>query len=278
MIASKLVEFATTEVSKVKYVTGETSAGLVAKLLDVPQCKVSLALTKLPCTPKPVRLQGNVRIYSIADISDWILHLGGITKAATTIRTIKQNQSYEIVRTSDIPYTREDKMNKAKTKIAIDLETTGLDASVDLILEATCIVLDDNLEEVERFHSVFRASELELDNLCDAWVFNTHTDNGLIAESIASTANTTKLFDFLRKFDSIVFLGSSVHFDVGFLMQNAPKDVIDKFHYRQIDVSALLELVPSIPVPPKSEKHRSTEDIERSIAIARTFRDLILNR
>ncbi|MGN6103517.1 MAG: oligoribonuclease [Kofleriaceae bacterium] len=48
----------------------------------------------------------------------------------------------------------------------IDLETTGLDASTDHVLEVAAIVTDDNLDEVARFHRVVYSPRA--DKVCHA--------------------------------------------------------------------------------------------------------------
>jgi len=95
-LQSKLIELSDPTKGKVKFQEDETSSGIIAEVLKIPACKVSLALSKLSNAPKPVRIQGKVRLYSIDEISNWISKLGGIPKASVTISRINQNRQYGV--------------------------------------------------------------------------------------------------------------------------------------------------------------------------------------
>jgi len=158
-----------------------------------------------------------------------------------------------------------------KTIIAIDLETTSLHPSNGLILEVAAYHLDDNLDIIESFHGIFRSYET---TYFEDVPRNMHNENNLIVESLASRESVNSLLCFLQKFDNVVFLGSSVSFDRDWILYKFP-ELRANISHRIIDVSSLLLLFPDVEVPPKCTAHRAVEDINRSIAIARCFRNLI---
>lgn len=160
----------------------------------------------------------------------------------------------------------------------MDLETTGLKATADSILEVACIVTDDQLNESARFHRVVYTRiaavihELLEDNPSAAWmrqvghvhgvdpvVVEMHHMNGLWAESRNGVALDTADRDleaFIRQ-HGITFTqhgddpttqephlpqlaGASVHFDRAFVEKHMCRTAA-LLHHRQIDVSTFNE-------------------------------------
>jgi len=74
-----------------------------------------------------------------------------------------------------------------------DLETTGLDTASDDVLEVGCIVTDDRLIEIARYHAVVRA-EREFYNLPEI-VRDMHTKSGLWAEATGPEAQPIGVVD-----------------------------------------------------------------------------------
>jgi oligoribonuclease (3'-5' exoribonuclease) len=144
-----------------------------------------------------------------------------------------------------------------------DIETTGLNAAEEEILEVSVVVTDAHtLEEKGRFHSlvgprfhgendqVFDSFESWFDTW-DDWPKAAHTENGLvedlrIAWEEGSLKSLGKVEDELACFfaehngddrKSLYIAGNSVKFDFGFFEQKMPK-VLEHTHYRVADVSS----------------------------------------
>lgn len=138
----------------------------------------------------------------------------------------------------------------------IDIETTGLNPKKDHILEIACVITDDSL----RIHAVF--DELVKPPLrvrlfprryMDAYVFNMHSDNGLLedcpeGESISKVGKS--LCRFLTPWQNtsrnehtsgteLYFVGNSIGaLDLPFLREHVP-EVMDLVHYRSMDITGL---------------------------------------
>lgn len=172
----------------------------------------------------------------------------------------------------------------------IDLETTGLDASKDKILEVAAIMTTDDLIEVGRFHAVTsEASRMALGSLKPE-VQCMHLDNGLWFESARTTGDAAKdnervvsaIDDRLAKFVAShanrtqpQLAGSTVGFDRGFLKACMPR-THEAIHYRNLDVTTLHEITrrlwPEIHCGPDGDpRHRAMNDIESSLECARKY-------
>ena len=164
----------------------------------------------------------------------------------------------------------------------IDLETSGLDAKKEKILEFGCIITDSKLNEIETYCAI---PHVPINSLqMDEWCIKTHTESGLLEEVAKSTLtledidrDMTKI---LRRHFPVVrpaAAGSSISFDKAFIKEHLP--AIDaKFHYRIIDVSSFM-LAMSIYHNFKAERvrseavHRTLPDIRDSIAYLKIYLD-----
>jgi len=184
----------------------------------------------------------------------------------------------------------------------IDLETTGLAAKRDHILEAACVVTDDDLREAARFervlHHVHAASLADVEDRgaagartnIDPYVIEMHQKNGLWRESAASTqyvrATSHALAAFIAQHAARAgdgsrpqLGGSSVHFDRSFLSEYMP-EVERELHHRHLDASVLNELArrtwPDVyekrPRGDAEPAHRAMPDVLASIETARYYR------
>lgn len=163
-------------------------------------------------------------------------------------------------------------MNNAsvkKTIIAIDIETTGLVPSEGVILEVACFELDEHLNEVSSLHIVVDDEPPE--NTSDE-VMQMHMNNGLLYT--APTGTLQDVANYLKQFEKIIFLGSSVNFDKKWIEYHLP-EVIPHLHYRVIDVSSFTELFNLCDKQDKTSTHRAVEDIKYSIKVARLYRDVL---
>ncbi len=167
----------------------------------------------------------------------------------------------------------------------IDLEMTGLDPEVNVIVEIATLITDDELQIVaEGPNLVVHASEAELEKM-DPFVLEMHTRSGLLPEIKASTINIKEAGELTLAFlkehihveKSIPLCGNSIGTDRRFLAKSLP-GIEDFLHYRSVDVSSVKELAkrwfPEIlaDVPKKNGGHRAMEDIKASVEELRFYR------
>ncbi|CAE6458369.1 unnamed protein product [Rhizoctonia solani] len=117
----------------------------------------------------------------------------------------------------------------------IDLETTGLDATQNRILEIAVLITNGNLDVVdeEGCHYIVK-SDLEALKEMDEWCLKQHTKTGLVKASQESTHSpedvAKSVLDYIKRWvpepRTAVLAGSSVHFDATFLRATGP-DVIE---------------------------------------------------
>lgn len=168
-------------------------------------------------------------------------------------------------------------MNKRERLVWIDLEMTGLNSDVDVILEIATIITDNQLNIIAEGPAlIIHQSQSALD-LMDDWVRNQHTKTGLIdavqKSSMTVAVAQEETLDFIKQHCPLrdaVLCGNSVWQDRAFLRKSMPR-IVDYMHYRIIDVSSIKELaIRWYPHSPyikfeKPDNHRALEDIRGSI-------------
>ncbi len=167
--------------------------------------------------------------------------------------------------------------------IWIDMEMTGLNTETDLIIEVALVITDSQLEIVAQAPVlVVSQSDTVLDNM-DNWNTSTHSKSGLIDRVKASHLNEaeveTQMLEFLQQYvpEGISpMCGNSICQDRRFLARSMPK-LEAYFHYRNLDVSTLKELVkrwkPEIKSGVvKNGKHEALADIIDSIEELKYYR------
>lgn len=173
----------------------------------------------------------------------------------------------------------------------VDVETTGLDPEVELLLEVAVVVTDADLNELEAKSWVIH-QEIVLNALSD-FALKTHTENGLLNEVVRS-GHTRESVD--RELGNLMrrsalwpsfcvgderppLCGSSINFERQWLSAYLP-EFYKYIHYRSIDVSSLKELMnrwmPDEAISRRdTSKHRALDDIRDSIDELRHYREVL---
>ncbi|KAB5591310.1 Exonuclease [Ceratobasidium theobromae] len=117
----------------------------------------------------------------------------------------------------------------------VDLETTGLDATKNRILEIAVLITNGNLEPVdeEGCHFIVKADNTIFEEM-DEWCTKQHTKSGLVKAVLESPHSPTEVAAAVKEYitrwvpqpRTAVLAGSSVHFDAMFLRATGP-DVIE---------------------------------------------------
>ena len=171
--------------------------------------------------------------------------------------------------------------------IWIDMEMTGLAPDTDRIIEVAIVITDSNLATVaEAPVLVVRQADTVLDAM-DNWNKSTHAKSGLTTKVKASPlderAVELRMLDFLKLHvpkGVSPMCGNSVCQDRRF-MARGMVELEAWFHYRNLDVSTLKELVkrwrPELAKGlTKHGKHEALADIYESIAELKYYREHFL--
>ncbi|MDB5807314.1 MAG: Oligoribonuclease [Betaproteobacteria bacterium] len=168
--------------------------------------------------------------------------------------------------------------------IWVDMEMTGLSPENDRIIEVALVITDSNLNIVAEAETlVVHQSDAVLDGM-DNWNKSTHAKSGLIDKVKASTleerAVEMRMIDFLKLHvpkSGSPMCGNSICQDRRFMAHYMP-ELENYFHYRNLDVSTLKELVkrwkPEIAKGlVKHGKHEALADIYESIEELKYYRE-----
>lgn len=165
----------------------------------------------------------------------------------------------------------------------VDMEMSGLDPDTDKVLEIAVVVTDSNLNTVaEAPVLVVHQSDAVLDAM-DSWNKAAHAKSGLIDRVKASTLDEAaieqQMIAFLEQYvpsGISPMCGNSVHQDRRFMARHLPR-LEAFFHYRNLDVSTLKELVkrwrPDLANGfAKHGKHEALADIYESVEELKYYR------
>lgn len=171
--------------------------------------------------------------------------------------------------------------------IWLDMEMSGLNPDTDRVLELAIVVTDTKLETVAELPvMVVHQPDSVLDNM-DDWNKSTHARSGLIAKVKTSTVDEAAMeAQFLTLLEQHVpkgvspMCGNSICQDRRFMARHLPK-LEAFFHYRNLDVSTLKELMkrwkPELAKGmTKHGKHEALADIYESIEELKYYRDNFL--
>ena len=154
---------------------------------------------------------------------------------------------------------------------------TGLDISVDELVEVAVVITDYDLRPVDPgFSIVIKPDQSALDNMGD-FVRTMHETSGLLEEipngvalADAEYAVNEYILRFVPTAQTAPLAGNTIGTDRTFLAKYMPR-VDSHLHYRNIDVSSIKELArrwfPRVyfNAPAKDGGHRALADIRESI-------------
>jgi oligoribonuclease len=175
-------------------------------------------------------------------------------------------------------------MQSEDNLVWLDLEMTGLDPDKCTIIEIATVITDSELHVLAEGPSVAIRQDAEKLRTMEKWSRDTHTKSGLLRRVEASKISTREAeeqtLEFIKHFcpERVSPLcGNSIGHDRRFLERYMP-NLFAYFHYRNIDVSTLKELIrrwfPHGPSPPmKKGSHLALEDIRESINEMIFYRD-----
>ncbi|XBC38169.1 MAG: oligoribonuclease [Buchnera aphidicola (Floraphis choui)] len=177
-------------------------------------------------------------------------------------------------------------MNK-NNLIWIDLEMTGLNPNKHKIIEIATLITDINLKILSIGPIIAINQKYTQLKLMNQWNHNTHSKNGLINRIKNSSYNEKlaeiKTISFLKKWvpkNISPMCGNSISKDRQFLFKYMPN--LEKyFHYRQIDVSTIKELIIRWNFKlyknlKKSNNHQALNDLYESIRELKYYKKYFL--
>ncbi|QJC28139.1 oligoribonuclease [Enterobacteriaceae endosymbiont of Plateumaris braccata] len=179
-------------------------------------------------------------------------------------------------------------MIKNNNLIWIDLEMTGLNPNLNRIIEIAILITDNNLNIlIEGPIIAIHQPKKELDKM-DLWNINTHKKTGLINRVNQSIFNEKKTEKYILNFLKLwvypqksPMCGNSICQDRRFIYNYMPN--LEKyFHYRNIDVSSIKELIKIWKKNTfikfyKNKTHSAIQDIYQSLEELKFYRKNFFN-
>jgi oligoribonuclease len=175
----------------------------------------------------------------------------------------------------------------ANNLIWLDMEMTGLQPDADRIIEVALVVTDPQLNILAESDVWVVHQPKEVLDAMDSWNRGTHGKSGLIEKVLASAWTEAQVEEaaiaFLKPYvpaSSSPMCGNSICQDRRFLARWMPRFEA-YFHYRNLDVSTLKELVkrwkPEVLKGfAKEGKHEALADIHESVEELKYYRKTIL--
>ena len=175
----------------------------------------------------------------------------------------------------------------ANNLIWIDMEMTGLTPDSDRIIEMAMLITDPDLNLLAEGPVLVIHQPDEVLDAMDSWNKGTHKKSGLIdkvrASRLAEAEAEAQAVQFLRQHvpaNTSPMCGNSICQDRRFLARWMPK-LESYFHYRNLDVSTLKELVrrwkpEAAKGFAKEGKHEALADILESIEELKYYRKTVM--
>ncbi len=174
----------------------------------------------------------------------------------------------------------------ANNLIWVDMEMTGLQPDSDRVIEIAMLVTDPQLNVLATGPVLVLHQPDEVLDAMDAWNKSTHAKSGLIekvrASRLAEAEAERQALEFLAAHvpaNSSPMCGNSICQDRRFLARWMPR-LEAHFHYRNLDVSTLKELVrrwkPELKSFAKEGKHEALADILESIEELKFYRKNVM--
>jgi len=172
--------------------------------------------------------------------------------------------------------------------IWIDMEMTGLAPDSDRIIEMALLVTDAQLAILAEGPVMVIHQPNEVLEAMDSWNKGTHAKSGLIervrASALSEAQAEARALEFLAQYvpaNASPMCGNSICQDRRFLARWMPR-LESYFHYRNLDVSTLKELVrrwkpEALKGFNKEGKHEALADILESLDELRYYRRTVFN-
>ncbi|MBW0454417.1 MAG: oligoribonuclease [Candidatus Kinetoplastibacterium crithidii] len=158
----------------------------------------------------------------------------------------------------------------------VDMEMSGLDLYKERILEIAVLITDHNLDIISKGPVLVIKQNNNILDAMDKWNTSVHNRSGLVDKVKKSELNENEaeiiILDFLKKYviaNTSPLCGNTIHQDRNFMKLYMP-NLENFFHYRNIDVSSIKEVVhrwyPSTKFKfIKQNKHEALADIYESV-------------
>jgi len=170
--------------------------------------------------------------------------------------------------------------------IWIDMEMTGLQPDSDRVIEIATLVTDAQLNVLATGPVLVLHQPQEVLDAMDSWNKSTHAKTGLVervrASRLTEAEAEREALEFISTHvpaNSSPMCGNSICQDRRFLARWMPR-LEAHFHYRNLDVSTLKELVrrwkPELKSFSKEGKHEALADILESIEELKFYRKSIM--